>query len=598
MRILCVDAETFFDSTYTLTKETTESYIRHPRFECMGFGLRWLDGGEGIWVNASSLSVAFAKIDWANTAVLAHNAQFDGLILSHHYGVRPKMWLDTLSMARAVRGNHLRASLGALAKDMGLEEKSVPYDDMRGVHWCNMSEALRERVASGCLQDVNLTIEIFKRLLVNFPPEELNVISTTIKMFTEPRLIGDVKQFRAVQGAEWTRKNEALLDLGVSERDIQSSARFVQLLEAEGVEVETKKTKTAEAPAVAASDFFMQELLEDPNPRVAALAAARLDLKSTIEETRAGRLAAMAERGPLTVQLNYAGAHTLRWSGAGKVNFQNLPRDGGLRTGVCAPPGHKLVIVDLAQIECRVLNWIAGNRDLVRRMAAGEPVYASNAERLYGRPVTKKDDLEAYTVGKKQELGCGYGMGWRRFKAMVYGDMGLVLEQEFAERAIDDYRDTHPEVVKLWRRADQWIQILANKNRGSWPDGVPIGIDGGRVIGPNGSWMTYEVEWSAFDRAWRRRTRSGWSKFYGAALVENIVQYLARIILSQAVLRVEKRTGFRMALSAHDEAVWCVPTERADEIFAVAMEEMTKTPDWLSGCPIGAEGRTADRYGE
>lgn len=598
MRILCADCESYFDSQYTLTRETTESYIRHPRFECFGFGLRWLDGGEGVWVERSALSAAFARIDWADTAVLAHNAQFDGLILSHHYGVRPKMWLDTLSMARAVRGNHLRASLAALAKDMGLDEKSVPYDDMRGVRWENMPENLRARVASGCLQDVDLTIEIFKRLLTGFPREELDVISTTIKMFTEPQLVGDVKQFRAVQGAEWTRKNEALLDLGVSERDIQSSARFVRLLEAEGVEVETKKTKTSEAPAVAASDFFMQELLEDPNPRVAALAVARLDLKSTIEETRAGRLAAMAERGPLCVQLSYAGAHTLRWSGGGKVNFQNLPREGGLRKGVMAPPGRKLVIVDLAQIECRVLNWIAGNRALVERMAAGEPVYASNAERLYGRPVTKKDDLEAYTVGKKQELGCGYGMGWRRFKAMVYGDMGLVLEQEFAERAIDDYRSTHPEVAKLWRRADHYIQVLANKSKGCWPDGVPIEIDGGRAIGPNGSWMTYEVEWSAFDRGWRRRTRSGWSKFYGAALVENIVQYLARIIMSQAALRIEKLYDYRMALCAHDEGVWVVPDTEAERLLPLFDAEMARTPDWLSGCPIGAEGRIGDRYGE
>ena len=597
MRILCADAESYFDREYTLTRLTQEEYIRHPRFECFGFGLQWLDGGKGIWVDASSLPAAFAKIDWSDTAILAHNSSFDGLILSHHYGVRPKMWLDTLSMARAARGNHLRASLAALAKDMGLDEKSVPYDDMRGVHWENMPEHLRARVASGCLQDVALTIEIFKRLLAGFSREELDVINQTIKMFTEPQLIGDVKQFRAVQGAEWTRKNEVLLDLGVPERDIQSSARFVQLLEAEGVEVETKKTKAGEAPAVAASDFFMQELLEDPNPRVAALAAARLDLKSTLEETRAGRLAAMAERGPLCVQLQYAGAHTLRWSGGGKTNFQNLSREGGLRRGVMAPPGHKLVIVDLAQIECRVLNWIAGNRALVERMAAGEPVYASNAERLYGRPVTKKDDPEAYTVGKKQELGCGYGMGWRRFKAMVFGDMGVMLDQEFAERAIDDYRSTHPAVVRLWKRLELAIPILAAK--GSWeaPE-LPIRFDGGRVIGPNGSWMTYEVEWSAVDRGWRRRTRSGWSKFYGAALVENIVQYLARIILSQAVLRMEKRTGFRMVLSAHDEAVWCVPTERADDIFAAAMEEMTKTPEWLPGCPIGAEGRTADRYGE
>lgn len=165
MRILCADAESYFDREYTLTRLTQEEYIRHPRFECFGFGLQWLDGGKGIWVEASFLPAAFAKIDWSDTALLAHNSSFDGLILSHHYGVRPKMWLDTLSMARAVRGNHLRASLAALAKDMGLEEKSLDYDSFRGKHWCNMTEREKEHIAQGCLQDVSLTIQIFLRLL-------------------------------------------------------------------------------------------------------------------------------------------------------------------------------------------------------------------------------------------------------------------------------------------------------------------------------------------------------------------------------------------------------------------------------------------------
>lgn len=433
---------------------------------------------------------------------------------------------------------------------------------------------------------------------MKFPLEELKVIDMTIRMFCEPQLVGDVKQFRAVQRAEWTRKNEALLDLGVSERDIQSTAKFCALLAAEGVDVETKKTKTAEAPAVAKSDYFMQELLEDANPRVAALAAARLDLKSTIDETRAGRLAAMAERGPLTVQLSYAGAHTLRWSGTGGCNFQNLPREGGLRKGVMAPPGHKLVIVDLAQIELRVLCWLAGERDFVRRVAAGDDVYSELASQIYDKPVNKKDNYEERMIGKAATLGCGYGMGAARFKAMVGSQVGRGwVEEDFAKRVVETYRAAHPQVVKLWRRMESAIPVL--QARTTWaPDDLPLRFDGGRVIGPNGSWMTYVIEWSAFDRAWRRRTRSGWSKFYGAMLVENIVQYLARIIMSQAALRIEKQYGYRMALCAHDEGVWVVPESEAERLLPLFNAEMAKTPDWLDGIPLGVEGRISSCYGD
>src|SRR5208337_329498 len=167
-----------------------------------------------------------------------------------------------------------------------------------GKRWADLDAATCVALMEGCVHDVDLTIELFKRMLKGFPQEELKIVDATVRMFVEPQLVGDAKAFHAVKAAEWTRKNEAMLDLGVGPRDLQSVDRFCDLLEKEGVEVEYKLNPAgAGIPAVSKTDPFMKELLDDANPRVAALAAARLDVRSTIDETRAGRLAAMAERG-------------------------------------------------------------------------------------------------------------------------------------------------------------------------------------------------------------------------------------------------------------------------------------------------------------
>ena len=104
-------------------------------------------------------------MDWDDIAVLCHHAQFDGLILSHHYGIKPKFWLDTLSMARLCLGNHLSVSLDSLAKHFNLQAKSVPYNLFKGKHWHELSASIQQQVAAGACHDVDLTWEIFGKLM-------------------------------------------------------------------------------------------------------------------------------------------------------------------------------------------------------------------------------------------------------------------------------------------------------------------------------------------------------------------------------------------------------------------------------------------------
>ena len=125
MNIITLDFETEFDDDYTLKKMTTEAYVRDPRFRAHGCGIKG-SGKHTWWLNEPEFRDWTTKQDWSQIAALCHHAHFDGLILSHHYGVRPALWLDTLSMARALIGNHLSVSLESLAAHFGLAVRAVP----------------------------------------------------------------------------------------------------------------------------------------------------------------------------------------------------------------------------------------------------------------------------------------------------------------------------------------------------------------------------------------------------------------------------------------------------------------------------------------
>src|SRR5271166_1607386 len=153
MNILTLDFETYFDDDYSLSKMTTESYIRDPRFEAHGVGLRGSVSGETMWIARPERKTLQEFCEWDNYTVLCHHAAFDGLILSHHYGIIPGRWLDTYSMAQFLFGAEQSKSLGALATRFGLAPKSVPYDKVKGLHYADMDRETQRELADGCLHD-------------------------------------------------------------------------------------------------------------------------------------------------------------------------------------------------------------------------------------------------------------------------------------------------------------------------------------------------------------------------------------------------------------------------------------------------------------
>lgn len=610
MQIITLDFETYFDGDYSLKKMTTESYIRDPRFEVLGVAIRWNEYAdakcnETIWYSDDIKNYLY-QIDWDNTACLCHHAQFDGLILSHHYGVKPRAWLDTLSMARLVLGNHVSVSLDSLSRHFGLAAKSVPYDLFRGKRWAELEETTRHAVAAGATHDAELTWQIFNLLAKDFPQEEYQVIDSTIRMFTEPVLIGDVPALKQVWIDEEMRKAALLAGVGVTAKELRSDARFAELLRAEGVEPATKPGTNGPIYAFAKSDKFLKDLEEHDNERVQALAAARVGNKTSIKQTRAVRMAHMAQRGPMCIYLSYAGAHTTRFSGGDKLNFQNPPPD--LKRTIMAPPGHKLAIVDASQIECRILNYLAGQEDVIERFRNGEDPYVNVASEFYKRPITKEANPEERQVGKVLELQCGFGSGANKIRETLRIRAGILLNPDDALRARDAYRNTHPRVVDYWKEAEQNLKrmnFLSTFEWGPMEIKCDIARETMRIILPNGAPLIYDtLEWYTpveegqivGDPYWRIKLRNKHAKLYGAKLVENVVQALARVVVTQAMNRI-KAAGIRIATMTHDDIVCCIPDDHnIHNTFEFVKEQMKLSPDWLPGIPLGVDGWISDRY--
>ena len=324
MRTLTLDFETYYAQDFTLSNLTNEEYVRDPRFQALCLG--WKEfGGHGCVERQPAIAGWLAAVDWSNTAVIMQHAQFDGFILSEIYHVKPAFIFDTLSMAHAVNGPLEPASLGALAARFGLAEKTVPYNYFRGKRWEQMSEQLQNELCVGCAHDCELTEDIFKRLVQDFPRDELEIIDQTVRMYTEPRMYGDAALFEKLALEEEGRKTALLAALNVPKTALSSNATFTRLLEAFGEEVPSKPGKNGPNPCVAASDAYMIDNM-DRDDAVGQLIRCRMDVKSTIQETRAGRLAGMSRRGPLPVYIKYFAAMTSRWGGGEKTNIQNHPK--------------------------------------------------------------------------------------------------------------------------------------------------------------------------------------------------------------------------------------------------------------------------------
>lgn len=396
--------------------------------------------------------------------------------------------------------------------------------------------------------------------------------------------------------------------LEAARKKLSSSEQFADLLRAEGIEPPTKISKTTGkvAYAFAKSDIEFTQLLDHPSQRVRDLVDARLAVKSTINETRAGRfLTAGANGMPLPVYLKFYGAHTGRWSAGNSMNLQNLPRGGELRLSILAPAGYNVVVADSGQIECRVLAWLAGQDDLlhdIRQYDLGldRDPYCKFADTVYGREITKKDKTERF-VGKVAVLGLGYSMGAPKFQfTLASGAMGekVMLDTGLCQQIVNQYRRRNHRIVALWRMAESILLDMSIGRSGTYKC---LSWEKEKLWLPNGLCLKYPELKGVYDESrdkvgeWSYLRKGIRTKIYGGLLVENIVQALARIIIADQLLAVAS-AGWRVVTTTHDEIVVLAKTKQAQKCYDQMYKIMITPPAWCADIPLAAEGGYAANY--
>ena len=455
---------------------------------------------------------------------------------------------------------------------------------------------------------------------------------------------------------------------------LRSDAKFAELLTRFEVDVPMKRSpkkrdadgRAVEVYAFAKTDEGMTNLLEydedadeGVNLAVQALAAARLGTKSTQAEGRVTRLHGISTRGALTVPLEYGKTLTDRLAGGGKINLQNLNQlkqitkktiNGslimtpagwsflfkrapdmsqvmdsqhrawatkdchviGLRDVIMAPPGYKIVVADLSNIELRMCHYLCGEEQTMEELRRGEDLYCNFATAFFGREVTKSDKKERQH-GKVAMLQLQFQSGAESFRKAARLMAGMRLTDIEAQATVDVYRSKYKNIKQMWYTGQQAIPKCATGG-GFWLDQRGLCyVEHNAIRRPNGMRLQYhnlrqaellgfdglpEVSWVYDDKETRKMTKTYGGKFG----VQGPTQSLSRDVIVHHQNQIERAlvAGLNpmegVTLCVHDEVVACVREDRAEWALEMMLEIMHAAPKWCADLPLAAEGAIGQRY--
>ena len=596
MQKIYLDFETYYDVQLSLTKMSTVQYVNSPEFKVWGVGIK-VEDGETEWYNEEETPDVLQQIDWANTAVICHNTLFDAYILTQYFNCIPAFYYDTAAMSRGLYPNMSASLANACKREFPNDEtmrKGEELVNAKGVR--DLDPELDAQIGGYCIQDVDLTYALFQSYMANYPDKELQIIDLTVRLFVEPKLMLD-------RGSLTTYKDEIAIKTaagieasGTTREVLASQQKFKAYLEDLGIVVPTKKSPTTgkRIPAFGKNDSAYIQMC-NMYPEHKHIWDARELVKSRIEETRAQRfIDSCNPDGTFSIPLRYYAAHTGRFGGADKINLQNLPRGSKLRTALMAPQGQKLFIADLSNIEARMLAWLSKEADLLDAFATGRDVYCEFASQIYGRTITKQDKLERY-VGKTAILGLGYGMGADKFQATLKtGSPSVELSDTAAKSIVMQYRGMYPNIPQLWSGMKDSLFQMINPQGYGLKYG-PLTIRARALELPNGMALNYPnlmFEYGNFVYKTEREI----IRTHGPRITENVVQALARIVITDQMLEVQAMPEVDIVLQVHDEIIAIGSELDSDATMEKIINIMRTAPDWCSDLPLDAEGGVSQVY--
>ena len=603
--VVVLDFETYYDREYSLSKITTEHYIRDPKFQTIGVAIK-VNNGETRWYPRPQVEEALKSIVWSQSLVVAQNTMFDGAILKWHYGVDPKAWVDIMGMSRALYPHEKSHSLKSQAERAGVGQKGDEVIAALGKRYEDFTPEELARYGAYCINDVNLTHTLFTRYMETFSLRELRLIDLTLRMFIDPVLELDREHLQDHLLSVKAQKEALLSKLSTEDKSrLMSNPQLAEMLRERGVEPPTKISPTTgkETYAFAKTDEAFKDLLEHENLEVQAIVAARLGVKSTLEETRTERFIDMSYRGKFPIPLRYYGAHSGRWSGQDSVNLQNLPSRGSqagkIKKAIKAPPGYIIIDCDSSQIEARTLAWLAGQQDLLDAFENKQDVYRIMASHIYGVAPDQITPAQRF-IGKSTVLGCGYGVGHKKLQIFLKTGAGVEVDEAEAKRIVETYRRTYARIPELWKKADTSLAMLAAQ--------MPFAVDVHGIVQvvpgvgltlPSGLHIQYpnlRQEVKDGNARWVYDSRGLTVDVYGGKCVENFTQAIARCIVAEQMLRISRR--YKVVLTVHDAVACVAPEAEREEAIRYVEECMSWRPIWAPTLPLACESGWGASYGD
>jgi hypothetical protein len=636
MQICTVDLETYWDAKHSLSKMSPIAYCTHPDTEIISCAFKFNDAETEVVFGEDNVKAYCAKIDWSKYWVVGHNLSgFDAMILAWRLGIKPKLWGCTLAMARPIHAKDVGGSLAALVKHYGLGVKdNTALMNTKGRHLKDFTDEEIEAMGVYNKADVDQCYALLRRLIPQTKRDEVKLIDMTIRMLVEPVFEADTDLLNNTLAEEADRRQLALVsaahvmevyELGMTDEEaaaaalkvLSSAPKFAKFLKSIDVEVPMKVSPTTgkEIPALAKTDEEFIKLQKHSNPVVAMTASARLDAKSTILQTRIQAFldASAAAKGKVPIPLKYYGADTTgRWSGWA-YNPQNLPRINpynpraadALRRSLRAPQGYKVVVADLSGIELRVNHFLWNATSSVALFEADPEkadLYKDFASKLYEVPL-EEVTKEQRQVGKVAHLGLGFGAGAVTFQKVAKLMGGVDISEEESQNIVDTWRQAYPEIVQGWRTCHKSLDTIIRGAEGAAVDpwGMVVPTDGG-LRTPKGMIRYPDLRIDHDEETGKTEYRYGSgrniARIYAGKIDENIVQHLARCVIADNALEVQRRTGLIPALMVHDELVYIVPQDEAEATLDLVQQVMRTPPEWWPELVTWSEGDIADTYGD
>ena len=637
MNICTVDLETFWDVGHSLTKMSPIAYCMHPDTEIISCAFKFGSKETEVIFGEDNVKEYCDTIDWSQYWVVGHNLSgFDSMILSWRLNIKPLLWGCTLAMARPIHAKDVGLSLAKLVTHYGLGKKdNFALLQTKGKHLCDFTEQEIADMSVYNKADVDQCYGLLLRLIPQTKKNEVKLIDMTIRSLVEPQFECDTDLLNNTLVEETIRKREVLLNCadklgcitGIDDEEkvhgvlklLSSTPKFANFLESVGVEVPKKISPTTgkEIPALAKTDEDFIALQEHENPLVATATNARLDAKSTILQTRITAFLSATEAHPqkkVPIPLKYYGADTTgRWSGWA-YNPQNLPRvnpkypkpSDALRKSLVAPKGYKVVVADLSGIELRVNHFlwkVPSSMELFKNDRENADLYKDFASTLYEVDTTDVTK-EQRQVGKVAHLGLGFGAGSITFQKVAKLMGGVDIDLDESKDIVDTWRMAYPEITIGWRTCHKALSTIIQGASGGALDPwgmiypVPEGLKTpkGIIRYPN---LRIEVN----DDDGRTEfvygtTHRNKARIYAGKIDENIVQHLARCVIADNALTVQNEMGLLPALMVHDELVYIVPEDEAEDVLDMVQCIMRTPPLWWPELLTWSEGDIADTYGD